>query len=581
MNWNLQKYYYRGIEDKQLMIDFNQAIDNLEKIIKKYEPILKVGNKEDYISYLIDCSKCNLFSKVYRYLYLLSDINVDNTEIQSLTAKLDKIYFDTIQKTLYVEEANKIIGYNKFIEWSDLDLFKDYKKHLIDIANNLKYQLSEKEEIVGIKINQANSNSMFGEYSNSLEFEIDGEKKTQEEVRALRVSSNEETRKKAFIELAKVFNDKKSKIVFSNLYSVVCKQSVSEVELRKYETIMSSRNIGEDVSNECVDNLLKEVKSNYNLYHQFLKIKAKLLGKDILNTWDIPASINLKGSDEKMTFDEGFNFYLNTIKNIDILLHDYSIDMLKDGRLDVKPHSNKRGGAYASYGKGFKSFSLLNWTDTIDDVSTLAHELGHCFHGHLSQKQNYYNYHTPMITAETASIFNETIMFGAILNKVDKNGRIKLIVDRLDDIFSTIFRQVAYVSFERKCHESFLNNNPLTWKKYDELWLSEMKELYGDSVKIDDDMIKYGWSSIPHIFDTPFYCYAYSFGNITALNIYQNYENSDDKKEFIKKYHNFLSSGSIDIPEKLLKDNFGFDFKDPNFFKIGFEHIKNLISQIS
>jgi oligoendopeptidase F len=206
--------------------------------------------------------------------------------------------------------------------------------------------------------------------------------------------------------------------------------------------------------------------------------------------------------------------------------------------------------------------------------------MGHAFHGSLSKKQKNLVYNTPLTLAETASIFNETLMFETLLEMTDnKSDRNKLICNRLDDIFSTIFRQVMYVKFERRCHESFQRNEPLTFDDYNKMWIEESKELLGPDVNADENLIKHGWSAISHIFQSPFYCYTYAFGNIISLNLYQTYKNTSDKKEFLVKYHEFLAAGGSDTPENLLSNIFDMKFDD-KFYSVAFSNIDELINKL-
>ncbi len=167
-------------------------------------------------------------------------------------------------------------------------------------------------------------------------------------------------------------------------------------------------------------------------------------------------------------------------------------------------------------------------------------------------------------------------MFESMLSKVSDQEKKVLIASRLDDIFGTIFRQIAYTRFERRCHESFQENKPLTYNEYNEIWFEEMQNLYGPHVNLDPELFQYHWGAIPHFQHTPFYCYSYAFGNIISLNIYQNYKESQDKEDFIKKYHSLLEAGGSDAPENLVNKIFGIKF-DSKFYETAFKHIEYLL----
>jgi len=578
--WQLDKYFYSGITDKKLESDLNLFKSKSNKFLEKYNLNSLVSlSKEDFLIFLEEEDELTKeINKIFVFLSLTQSLDTQNQEVQKIISKMEKIYSEFSEKFLFINEAYKQMGYESIISMSNMEMFFSFKNSLIRIANDLKHMLEENQEKVYIKLTNASSSGLREEFITSLEFEVDGKQMTEDEIRALRKSPNREIRQKAFESLAKVYNTKQNQIVLGNLYSTVCKESVANMELRNFKTVMSARNSSEEVSDEAVNTLLEN--NSYELYHKFLDIKAKILNIEKMNIFDVFAPITTEKSEEKFLFEDGWKLYCDTISQVDPSLLTFSQDMLEGGRISVFPKKGKSNGAYAQYSKFLPEFILLNWANTTKDVTTLAHELGHAFHGRLARKQKDCVFHAPLTLAETASIFNETLMFETLLDSInDKEQKRILICERLNDIFATISRQISYVSFEKKCHESFAKNEPLTYEDYNRMWLDETKKLFGDNILIDSKVVEYGWSSIPHIFETPFYCYTYAFGNIISLNLYQNYKNSINKEEFIEKYHRLLAAGGSDTPENLLNSIFNIKF-DNNFYKIAYENIENLIKQL-
>lgn len=578
--WDLERYFYSSPNDDKFHNDieiFKQKFDNF---ISKHKLKIAYYSIDEFFSFLEEYDVLDEEAiRLSVYLNLLSSLDIQNQDTQKELLKIDKIFSDYSEKLLFVNEEFKEIGYENLIALSGADVFKSYKNFLVAEANSIKYNLSNKEEIVGIKLSNAYRTNLYEELTSSFEFDFRGETLTGDEVRNYRNNSDRTKRFDAFKSLSGVYLNKQNQITLSNLYSTVCKDSVANMELRGYKTVVSKRNISEEVSDEVVDILLKKVSDNYWLYHKFLDKKTKYLGLDKIEVHDVFASFPTK-KETNFEFEQGWELYKKTINKIDPLLSIFSDEMLEGERISVYPKKGKTSGAYAQYGKSIPEFILLNWTNSYYDIATLAHELGHAFHGNLSKCQKELVYGTPLILAETASIFNETLMFEKIIESVDDEMEIKrLIFERLDDIFLTIFRQIAIVSFEKRCHESFKNNEPLTFDDYNAFWLEEMKKLYGQRVVFNDDFVKYGWSSISHIYQTPFYCYTYALGNIISLNVYQQYKESDNKEEFITKYHEFLSAGGSDTPENLLKNIFNIEFDD-KFYKFAFDNIENLIDKL-
>lgn len=578
--WDLKRYFYDSIKSEEYKKDIDIYVSKTEDFILKYKDKIFLFNDEQFLKFYQDMDVLGREAeKIYVFLALMSSLNTQDQDLNKENTRVSKIFDNANRKLLFVSEELKGVGYDKLIYYSNLKSMHPYKNPLINHANSLKYILSEPEERVYMQVCESAGEDIYGELTSSFTFDIDGKSVTQDEIRSMRESQDREIRKKAFASLAEVFLHKQNQIVIGQLYALVCKSVVLDVELRGYKTVMSQRNISEEVSDETVDTLLNSVENKYSLYHEFLRKKAKILGLDKLETYDIFAPYTVENT-SVYSFEDGWKLYMNTIEKADKKLADFSQDMLDNGRLSVYPNPGKTGGAFAQYTKSLPEFVLLNWTDAYSDVTTLAHELGHAFHGNLSKIQIEMAYSTPLILAETASIFNETLMFETILaNTQDEQLKKKLIYDRLDDIFGTIFRQVMYVNFERQCHQSFLENNPLTFVDFNALWLSEVKKLYGEDVHVDDNLVKHGWSAIPHIFSTPFYCYTYAFGNIISLNLYQMYKEAENKEEFLVKYHSFLAAGGSDTPENLLRNIFGIEFNE-SFYRLAFTHIEDLLKQL-
>ena len=578
--WDLKKYFYESVRSESYNKDAEEYIKDVENFVLKYKGKIGSLSDEQFFEFYQDMDALGKNAeKITIYLSLLSSLNTQDQELNKENARIDKKFEKSNRSLLFISEELKNIGYDKLIYYSELEIMKPYKNPLINHANSLKYILSEPEEKIYMQVSDACSEDIYGELTSSFVFEVDENKMTQDEVRSLRESQDREERKKAYTALANVFLNPQNQIVLGQLYALVCRGSVLDVELRGYKTVMSQKNIGEEVSDNTVNILLDTIQNNYSLYHRFLKKKAEVLGLDTLETYDIMAPYTVEDNEE-YSFEKGWKLYMDTIKNVDSKLAEFSQEMLDNGRISVYPYPGKTGGAFAQYSKSLPEFVLLNWTNTYSDVTTLAHELGHAFHGNLSKVQTDMAFSTPLILAETASIFNETLMFETILaNTKDEQLKKKLVYDRLDDIFATIFRQVMYVNFERKCHQSFLDNSPLTYGDFNNLWFAEVCELYGPGVNIDEKLVNYGWSSIPHIFHTPFYCYTYAFGNIISLNLFQMYKDSTNKDEFLTKYHSFLAAGGSDTPENLLRDIFGLEFNE-SFYSLAFKHIEDLLGKL-
>jgi oligoendopeptidase F len=573
--WDLPTYFYKSHKDQELERDVETFKQNVETLCQ-YKGRVRTLDENGFLEFLDYLSIFNASSeRVEFYLALLSSLDTQDQDVQKTIQRLMKINVQLAEKLTFIDEEYKAMGYARIMELSRDPRFEEYRNYLVGQADVLKYLLSEREEQLLIKSDSASGENIYEELTSAFEFDLYGEKITDEEVRSKRESVDRQERLDACRSLAAVYGRKENQIVLGNLYVLVCKGNIFSKEVRGYKTVMEARNISEEVSNEVVDTLIKTVSDAYPLFHEFLRKKAEIMGLTDFAFHDVLAPIGQ--TSREFSFEEGWKLFLDTIKHVDPKLHGYSETMLEQARISVFPKKGKTSGAYANYAPHTPEFMLLNWTNTISDVSTLAHEMGHCFHGWLSKQQNPLVYETPLTLAETASIFCETIMFDRLIRSdMTEQEKQAAIIQRLDDIFGTIFRQIMYIRFERRCHESFDRNEPLTYDDFNRIWLEEVKALYGPDVHVDPELAQYGWSTIPHIFHTPFYCYTYAFGNIISLNLVQQYQQASNKDEFLQKYHSFLGAGGSERPEDLLGRVFNMKM-DESFYSTALDSIRGLM----
>jgi oligoendopeptidase F len=218
----------------------------------------------------------------------------------------------------------------------------------------------------------------------------------------------------------------------------------------------------------------------------------------------------------------------------------------------------------------------LNFTGKLRDVSTISHELGHAIHGHLSQGQEAPVYDSPLSMAETASIFSEMLLGEKVKSLVSTEEYREYLNERLGDIFATIFRQVQYVVFERQVHEQIHKGAELSYKDLNTLWRAEQDKLYGGVVRYDTDAEnESGWSMIPHIFHTPFYCYAYAFGNILTFALYNKVQSGELTKE---DYKDILRAGGSERPRDIL-GRYGIDIASAEFYQAGLREVEKMVEE--
>lgn len=580
-NWDLEKYFYTDINCKEFNTDIEVYKDLSDKYIEHFKNnSLKNASIDDILTmFEMNNEIEKVLYKLWLYISFRNTLNTQDQEVLKKKAELTNLYMDISQRSLFITEDIKELGYDKLIEYSNDNRLINYKNYLVQLANSIKFMLPmEIENVILSKDNTGSTilSNIRGELTNSFMFEYRDEYLNDSEISAKLLDIDEQVRKEAFLSIRKVYSNKQNQIVLGNIYKGIVKDKVLEDKMRGIEYVMQTRNISEELSKETVDTLIDTVKHSYPIYHKYLKLKALALGKEKLQEWDRHAPY-INSNIPKYPIDEGMKLYLNIIKDFDTDFYTYSKEMFDEGRVDIYPSNGKRGGAYAHYTKYTPSFVMLNYTETLNDVLTLAHELGHAIHGELAKCQESVVYKSPLSLAETASIFNETLLFDKLLGHAKDDDKIAMLIERLDAVFGTVFRQIMYTMFEQEVHENFRNNIDMNYTDFNKLWDKYSKQLYGDSITYttlpEENSV---WSAIPHIFETPFYCYTYAFGNILSLAIY---EKCKEDKEFKNVYKDILKSGGSIPTEELLLSN-GIDVTKPEFYSMGMKSIENLVSEL-
>lgn len=583
-SWDLSRYFYAWLDDPKLDEDIRNILPATIEFENTYSSIFHTFTTPGEIEKFYH-DYTNLSHKIATpsyYLFYRSSLDTQDLQITKKMWEVDFIYNEASNHLLFIAQWWKKIGYDTIMKWANDPLLLKYKNDLLSTADGIKYILGEREEyILNLKSRPLGlANSLHDELTGSYEFimNIYGEQKnlTEEEVRSYRQHPDRTIRREAYASLRRVYNTKQAQITLGNIYTSIVKDWTSEIKMRGYsENVMAQRNMSEEMEDSVVDMLLMEVQKAYPLYNRFLKAKAKLLWlENDFSVWDVSAPLG--STDKDFTFEEAFDLHLSVMKDFDSDFYDYSREMIEQWRIDVFPRSGKRWWAFASYRKWEKSFVLLNFTGKLRDVSTISHELGHAIHGHLSQAQEAPVYDSPLSLAETASIFSEMLLGERVKTLVSKEEYKEYLNERLSDIFATIFRQVQYIIFERKVHEQIYQWNELTYKDLNILWRGEQSILYGNSLIYDvDETEESWWSMIPHIFHTPFYCYAYAFWNILTFALYNSVKKG---KISVEDYKNILRAGGSVRPKELLMQ-YWIDISKPEFYTSWLSEIEVMVTE--
>ncbi len=359
------------------------------------------------------------------------------------------------------------------------------------------------------------------------------------------------------------------------LFNTLLADKATDDRLRHYRNWLASRNLANEASDESVAALVEAVRGRYQIARRWYRLKAKLLGLERLADYDRMASVS---EDEvSFPFSQAREIVLDCYSSFSPRLGEVAEAFFTERRIDAPVRPGKRGGAFcASAVPSVAPYVLLNYTFRRRDVLTLAHELGHGVHFALAADQGIFHQGTPLTLAETASVFGETIVFGRLLAQdTAPASRLALLAENLEDTIATVFRQVAMNRFEDLVHTARREEGELSAARFGELWASSQQELFGDSVEVTDGYRTW-WSYIPHFIGSPGYVYAYAYGQLLALSVYERYEQRGD--EFVPQYLQLLAAGGSRSPEDLGRI-VDVDLGDPGFWEAGLDLVERQLHE--
>lgn len=453
-----------------------------------------------------------------------------------------------------------------------------YRPWLVDLRMDKPYQLEDKLEQLFLEKSMTSAaafNRLFDETMAELRFEIDGEKLPLEVALNMLQEKDPEVRRKAAMALAETF--KTNIRIFTLITNTLAKDKDISDRWRSFEDIADSRHLANRVEREVVDALAAAVKEAYpRLSHRYYKMKAKWLGMEQMNFWDRNAPLP-ETSSAIISWSEARDTVLSAYGNFSPEMAEIAKRFFDEQWIDAPVRPGKAPGAFAHPTvPSAHPYVLVNYMGKPRDVMTLAHELGHGVHQVLAGAQGALMCQTPLTLAETASVFGEMLTFRALLNRTtDNRERKAMLAQKVEDMINTVVRQIAFYEFERKVHTA-RKAGELTADDIGELWLSVQSESLGPAIKISEGYETY-WAYIPHFIHSPFYVYAYAFGDCLVNSLYAVYQKAE--KGFQDKYFEMLKAGGTKHHSELLKP-FGLDATDPSFWSKGLSMIEGLIDEL-
>jgi len=465
-----------------------------------------------------------------------------------------------------IEAAFKTPGLEHYRPWIE-DLRKDRPYQLEDRVE----QLFHEKSVTG----RGAWNRLFDETIASLTFNVDGEELAIEPTLNFLQDASPDKRKAAAEALAKTFSENLR--IFTLITNTLAKDKEISDRWRNFTDIADSRHLANRVEREVVDAMVSAVREAYpRLSHRYYALKAKWLGMDQLNHWDRNAPLP-KADTKVIPWSEAKETVLSAYGAFSPDMADIAGRFFEKNWIDAPARSGKAPGAFAHPTvPSAHPYVLVNYQGKTRDVMTLAHELGHGVHQVLAAPNGALMAPTPLTLAETASVFGEMLTFKSLLEKArTKEERKVMLAAKAEDMINTVVRQIAFYTFERKLHTE-RRNGELTADKIGELWMSVQGESLGPAIRMQPGYECF-WTYIPHFIHSPFYVYAYAFGDCLVNSLYAVYEEAE--AGFQEKYFDLLKAGGTKHHSELLAP-FGLSASDPDFWKKGLSVIERIIDEL-
>ena len=577
--WNLGDLY-SSINSRKILKDLN-LIEKLSKSFsKKYEGKVIKLSAIKLLKAIEEIEKIDeIMDKILSYAHLLVSENIENEK--------NKIFFQQMQEKItkfssmlifFTLELNQISDKKIKIFFKEKKLIK-YKNWIINRRSFKPYQLDKKLEKLLQDKSLTSSSAwirLFDDTIAALRFPFKNNLLSSAEILNLLSDNKSSTRKAAAKSVGKTLG--KNINLFATITNTLAKDKSINDEWRKLPNPVSARNLSNVVEDKVVDALSNTVSDSYKkLSHRYYAIKAKWFGLKKLKYWDRNAPLPFQ-SKKQYTWDSAREIVTKAYTDFNPSIGKIVEIFFEKSWIHAPVMTGKSPGAFsASTVPSVHPYILLNFQGKSRDVATLAHELGHGVHQYLSaNKQGHFNSSTPLTLAETASVFGEMLTFKSLL-KNEKNLKEKkaLLANKVEDMLNTVVRQIAFYQFEKEVHLQ-RKKSELSTDEICSIWIQVQKESLGPSIEFEEEY-KYYWSYIPHFIHSPFYVYAYAFGDCLVNSLYGVYE--EGLSNFDKKYITLLESGGSKDYKNLLKP-FHLNPSNADFWKKGIKVIENFIDDL-
>jgi oligoendopeptidase F len=562
---------------------FEHSIKRLDSQVSRFESLRSALNPDMSSKAFLGLLRLNEAiakesAQLSAYAYLWFSENTKNLDARAFKTKVEErltglqnrmLFFELWWQTVDEANAARLMESSGDIRYF-LESIRRYKPHTLSEAE---------EKIINLKNTTGRHavNTLYDVFTNGLTFTltVKGKRKTltREQLSMYIRSPEPKVREAAYREMYRVFAGHHD--VLGEMYTTLVNDWKSEnIELRKFASPIAARNLGNDVPDEAVEALLSACSNNASLFQDYFRIKARICNIRPMNRYHLYAPH--RSERKRYRYPDAVRMVLEAYQTFSPRLAEQAKQVLSEHHVDARTFPGKLGGAYCySVLPGSTPYVLLNYTGEARDVATLAHELGHAVHAMMASDHSVFTFHSTLPLAETASVFGERLLSEALMaeesSKAVKQG---LLLAQLDDIYATVLRQAYFILFEKSAHQMVAQGG--TVKDLADVYLAGLQQQFGKALKVPDEF-RWEWLTIPHMFGSPFYCYAYSFGNLLVLALYRRYKQQG--AAFVPKYLDLLAAGGSKSPETILTD-VGVDMRSAAFWQSGFDTIRDMVIEL-
>ncbi len=574
--WKLEDLY-PSITDQKVEDDITFCKKTATRISENYTGKIHKLKSNEIASLVTEIESLHtVVGKLYTFSFLHFITQVDNDEATIFYQRIKEIISEVEQQTIFFD-----------LEWNQLDdeitdtflntqELANYKHYLAILRRYKPHQLSQDKEQLLIErkiVGRSSWNILFEKVIGHLRF---GKNlRTEEEVLSDLYDGNQNVRITAQEEMTEGLASQLH--ILTHIFNTLAAEKMIHDRQRSYHSWVSAMNLDNQVKDQTVTALVTAVTSRYDIVSRYYTLKKNLLKLDTLYDYDRYAPLPDLPA-KQVTWQDCKNIVLQSFSDFSSDMAAIAEDFFSKQYIHAPILKAKRGGAFAHpCVPQVHPYVMVNYTGTLRDISTVAHELGHGVHQVLAAEKGYFNSETPLVLAETASVFAELLVFKSQLALLkSKNERRAFVCQKLESIFATVFRQTAMNRFEHAMHTGRRETGELSTDELNSYWIETQQELFGDSVKLTDNY-KIWWSYIPHFLSTPGYVYSYAFGELLVLSLYSIYEENPDS--FVPTYMELLKAGGSASPYELLAP-FSIDLDDASFWHQGLKRIDAMLQEI-